>query len=105
MEQSGATSMRPGELARRLSEIHDCHVVITLGEGGLVCAERDGETWDLPANPVDVRDVCGAGDTVLASLGVAIARGESLGDACLLATTTAADQVSRIGVAPIPRAV
>lgn len=99
-----AIGSRPEELARRLSDIYDCHVVITLGECGLVGAERDGETWELPTKQVSARDVCGAGDTVLATLGVAIARGDSLHDSCVLATSMAAQQVSRIGVSSMWRA-
>jgi rfaE bifunctional protein kinase chain/domain len=100
MEQ-GPASSGPKGLARRLSDIHDCHVVITLGERGLVCAEHSGETWHVPANPVDVCDVCGAGDTVLATLGVAVARGNSLRESCVVATSMAAQQVSQVGVSSI----
>lgn len=37
---------------------------------GMVAAERGGGTWYLPARDVNVRDVCGAGDTVLAVIAV-----------------------------------
>ena len=67
----------------------------------VVCAERDGATWYLPAELANVRDVCGAGDTVLATLGMGLARGESLRDTCKLAVMTAAEQVSQIGIAPL----
>ena len=72
-----------------------------MDERGLVCAEHDKDTWHLPTNRVDVRDVCGAGDTVLAALGVAVARGTSLRESCVLATSVAAQQVSRVGVSSI----
>jgi bifunctional ADP-heptose synthase (sugar kinase/adenylyltransferase) len=36
----------------------------------------------VPAVPVQARDVCGAGDTVLATLGVALARGGTISDGC-----------------------
>ena len=92
------TGSRPEELARQLSELHECHVVITLGERGLVCAELSGETWYVPAHRVDARDVCGAGDTVLAGIGESMARGKALREACVLATSMAAQQVSQLGV-------
>jgi len=50
--------------------------VITLGRCGMVCAERTGATWHLPATPTEVRDVCGAGDTVLAALAVGMIHGK-----------------------------
>jgi rfaE bifunctional protein kinase chain/domain len=101
-QQRASNDASPFELARRLAGSHHCHVVITLGEQGLVCAERNGETWHMPAVSVPPRDVCGAGDTVLATLGVAIARGETLRDSCALAVRTAAEQVSQVGVVPVP---
>ncbi len=48
-----------------------------------------------------VADVTGAGDTVLAVLGTALARGIDLASACELATAAAGLQVERLGVAPI----
>ena len=56
-------------MARRLAIRQGCHVVVTAGELGLWWS--DGQTVRrVPAVPVQVRDVCGAGDTVLATLGV-----------------------------------
>jgi len=91
---------RPLALAKRLSDTHGCDVVITLGRHGLVCAERSGTAWHLPALPMEVRDVCGAGDTALATLGAAIARGATLREACAFAVRTAAEQVSEVGISP-----
>jgi D-beta-D-heptose 7-phosphate kinase/D-beta-D-heptose 1-phosphate adenosyltransferase len=100
-EAVGNHRARPLALARRLADEHGCHIVVTIGRHGLVYAERDGATCYLPAEPTDVRDVCGAGDTVLATLGMALARGESLRESCEFALMTAAEQVSRIGIAPM----
>ena len=51
----------------------------------MVCAERCGATWHLPATPTEVRDVCGAGDTVFAVQAVEIVTGKSLREACWVA--------------------
>ena len=67
----------------------------------MVAAEQESGTWYSPAEATVVRDVCGAGDTVLAAIGVSLARGESLRDSSKLAVMTAAEQVSQIGIAPI----
>jgi D-beta-D-heptose 7-phosphate kinase/D-beta-D-heptose 1-phosphate adenosyltransferase len=92
----------PVALAEGLSEKHACDVVITLGERGLICAERGKGPWHLPAVPVEARDVCGAGDTVFASLGVTLARGWSLTKACQFAVAAASEQVATVGIT-LPR--
>ena len=78
-----------------------CDVVITLGSHGIVCAERSGPTWHLPANRTEVREVCGAGDTVFAALAVEIVVGKSLRDACLAAMWAAGRQVASMGIASV----
>lgn len=88
----------PMSLANKLSQKHACHVVMTIGERGLVCAERGKESWHLPAISVEVRDVCGTGDTVFAALGVSLACGHSLPQSCQFATAAASQQVATIGI-------
>ena len=61
-------------MARRLAVRHGCEVVVTAGELGLWWADG-GRVRRVPAVPVEVRDVCGAGDAVLATLGVVMAGG------------------------------
>ncbi|MFV1967930.1 MAG: PfkB family carbohydrate kinase [Pirellulaceae bacterium] len=98
-EADGNDDVRPLTLARRLADELRCHVVVTLGCHGMVCAGRDGMTWYLPAEPTEVRDVCGAEDTVLATLGVVLARNESLRESSKVAVMNAAEQVSQFGIA------
>lgn len=103
-EATEATSCehpRPLALARKLSDAHRYTVVITLGRCGLVCAERSGATWHLPATPTEVRDVCGAGDTVLASIALAKITGKTLREACRAAMRAAGRQVASVGVASV----
>lgn len=87
-------------LAKGLSERYACHGVLTLGERGLVYAELGKAPWHLPAVAVNARDVCGAGDTVMAALGGALACGSGLSQACELATTAASQQVATVGITP-----
>ncbi len=112
MEAVGNHDVRPLTLARRLSDERNCHVVVTLGRYGLVCAERSGYCWYWPAESVDSKDVCGAGDTVLAAMAVALAAGQSMWEASRFTVQAAARQVSSIGITTIsatypnnPRAV
>lgn len=102
-ETGNSHDVRPLALARHLADEHRCHIVVTLGRHGMVCAERYGAAWYLPALRVDVRDVCGAGDTVLATLGVDMARCERLHEACKRAVASASLQAAQIGVSPPSR--
>ena len=51
--------------------------------------------------PTEVRDVCGAGDTVFAVLSVEIVTGKSLRDACRQAMGAAGRQVGTVGVVAV----
>lgn len=96
-----AKETHPLAMARRLADEHRCSVVVTYGGHGMVAAERAGGTWYLPAEPTEVRDVCGAGDTVLAALGTGMLNGDCLRRACRVAATASREQVGRLGIAPV----
>jgi D-beta-D-heptose 7-phosphate kinase/D-beta-D-heptose 1-phosphate adenosyltransferase len=100
-EAASGGNPRPLALARKLSDSHGCDVVVTLGRCGMVCAESTGATWHRPATPAEVRDVCGAGDTVFAALAVEIVAGKSLPEACRAAMGAAGRQVAAVGVATV----
>jgi D-beta-D-heptose 7-phosphate kinase/D-beta-D-heptose 1-phosphate adenosyltransferase len=100
-EAVGNHDNRPLDLARRLADQFRCQVVVTMGRHGMVCAERDGATWYLPAEASEVRDVCGAGDTVLAALGTGMLNGDCLRRTCLVAASASREQVGRLGIAPV----
>jgi rfaE bifunctional protein kinase chain/domain len=83
----------PAAMARRLAVRHGCQVVVTAGELGLRWAET-GRVRRVPAVPVRVQDVCGAGDAVLATLGVVLAKGGGLGEGCREAVRAAGEWVA-----------
>ncbi|GIW83175.1 MAG: hypothetical protein KatS3mg105_4982 [Gemmatales bacterium] len=93
-----AEDIRPLAMARALADEHRCSVVVTYGRHGMVAAGREGGTWYVPAESTEVRDVCGAGDTVLATLCVALCKTGPLTLACDVALGAAAKQVSKLGV-------
>lgn len=93
--------MQPLAMARRLADKHGCNVVVTYGAYGMVAAEREGGTWYMPAEPTTVRDVCGAGDTVMAALSTSMLAGNCFHQACRLATTAGGRQVERLGSAAV----
>lgn len=67
----------------------------------MVIAEREDGTWYLPTMATEVRDVCGAGDTVLVTLGTGMLAGLSLREACRIALASAARQVAVLGISVI----
>lgn len=75
-------------------------VVVTSGQEGLHLAVGRQVTF-FPAITRPVIDCTGAGDTVLATIAVALASGDSLVQACQAACAAGAVQVGRLGVAPI----
>jgi D-beta-D-heptose 7-phosphate kinase/D-beta-D-heptose 1-phosphate adenosyltransferase len=76
-------------------------VLVTRSEQGMTLAHRDGNLIHVPAQPAKVRDVSGAGDTVVAVLAVALAANASWEDALRCATAAAAVAVSKPGTATV----
>jgi len=74
-------------------------MVVTLSEDGIALIED--EVSLIPTVAKEVYDVTGAGDTVLASLGVAVASGSDLRDACEFANKAAAVVVAKVGSATV----
>jgi rfaE bifunctional protein kinase chain/domain len=76
-------------------------LMITRSEAGISLFHRDGGREDFPVKAREVKDVTGAGDTVLATLSCAMASGLSVGDAAQLSNVAAGIAISRIGCACI----
>ncbi|MBI3436021.1 MAG: D-glycero-beta-D-manno-heptose-7-phosphate kinase [Proteobacteria bacterium] len=88
--------------ARVLFTMVDCHaVLVTLSEDGLLLQERDADPVHVPAYPVRVRDVSGAGDTVAAVLAAMLAAGASYEDAVRATNAAAAVVVGKRGTATV----
>lgn len=75
-------------------------VLITRGEQGMWLA-GDGVEGHLPASAREVSDVTGAGDTVVASLALAIAAGAAIVEAAHLANEAAGIVVGKFGPATV----
>lgn len=87
------------EACRKLKQITDSdNIVITLSEQGIAVYVQDKLTIS-PTKALEVIDVTGAGDTVLASLGWALASGHTLQEACDFANKAASIVVSKVGSA------
>ncbi|PYF01563.1 D-alpha,beta-D-heptose 7-phosphate 1-kinase /D-beta-D-heptose 1-phosphate adenylyltransferase [Rhodopseudomonas faecalis] len=95
----------PVEIARAAREAMaaaDCAaLLVTQSERGMTLVPRQGEAIHVPAHPVKVRDVSGAGDTVAAVLAVMLAAGASWDIALRAANAAAAVAVSKKGTASV----
>src|SRR6186713_2330032 len=105
-EFAEATRSRPdsensiAEAAQDAMQLADCEaILVTLSEHGMTLVPRGGEAIHVPAHPVKVRDVSGAGDTVAAVLAVTLAAGADWETALRMANAAAAVAVSKKGTA------
>lgn len=80
----------------------DCEaMLVTQSEHGMTLVVRGGEAIHVPALPVKVRDVSGAGDTVAAVLALALAAGAGWENALRTANAAAAVAVGKKGTATV----
>lgn len=92
--------------ARVLHAATHANILITWGEHGMWVFDASGPSaidLHIPATAREVSDVTGAGDTVVATLALALAAGASLSDAARLANYAAGLVVARFGAATVTR--
>src|SRR5215472_4591914 len=88
------------EAARDAMILADCEaMLVTQSEHGMTLVPRKGDPVHVPAHPVKVRDLSGAGDTVAAALALALAVGADWEGALRIANAAAAVAVSKKGTA------
>jgi D-beta-D-heptose 7-phosphate kinase/D-beta-D-heptose 1-phosphate adenosyltransferase len=76
-------------------------VLVTRGEKGMTLLARGHAPLHLPTRAQEVFDVTGAGDTVVATLGAAVAAGMPLHEAVALANIAAGIVVAKLGTATV----
>jgi D-beta-D-heptose 7-phosphate kinase/D-beta-D-heptose 1-phosphate adenosyltransferase len=85
---------------RRVLSLLGCRaVLVTRGEQGMSLFERGRPPMHVPAAAREVFDVTGAGDTVVATMALALAAGASLPEAAVLANCAAGVVVGKVGTA------
>lgn len=107
-ERASAVETRAGDGASRaaralLGRLEVDAVLVTRGGRGMLLAERRGDELRIPALEREVFDVTGAGDTVVATLAVALAAGLALPVAARWANAAGALAVGRLGTAAVGR--
>jgi D-beta-D-heptose 7-phosphate kinase/D-beta-D-heptose 1-phosphate adenosyltransferase len=77
------------------------HVLVTLGEQGMMLFQRGEEPHHIPTRAQEVFDVSGAGDTAIALLTLALAAGLDVIDAADMANHASGIVVGKVGTARI----
>jgi D-beta-D-heptose 7-phosphate kinase/D-beta-D-heptose 1-phosphate adenosyltransferase len=91
--------------AREVMRLADCEaLLVTQSEHGMTLVPGEGEVIHVPAHTVKVRDVTGAGDTVVATLAVLLAAGADWETALRTASAAAAVAVGKSGTAIVTHA-
>ncbi|HEY3413557.1 MAG TPA: PfkB family carbohydrate kinase [Armatimonadota bacterium] len=82
----------------------DCDgLLITRGPNGVVLFTAGAAPLLLPAHPVEVYDVAGAGDAVIGAATMALASGAAFADAAAVGNLAGNAKVTKLGVAPVTR--
>jgi len=90
------------EVCARLHERYGSkHLVITLGEEGMLLSSSGKILGTIPTAAREVFDVSGAGDTALAALVLALTAGAKLENAALFANAAAGVVVGKLGTATV----
>jgi len=90
--------------AQRIREMLECpNVLITRGEHGMTLLGENGEVTHIPTMAREVYDVTGAGDTVIATLALALAAGAQIDEAAFIANHAAGIVVAKVGTATVSR--
>ena len=76
-------------------------LVVTRGSKGISVFFPGEKRVDYPAKDVQVYDVCGAGDTVISTISLALSSGIEMGEAVRLANLAAGVVISKVGTVAI----
>jgi len=87
--------------AKLLEMLSAANVLLTRGAQGMSLFQSDGTVTHIKTVADNVQDVSGAGDTVIATLTLALAAGVSIREACILANCAAGFVVSQVGIVPV----
>ena len=88
-------------LPEALDRLKVDNLLVTLGADGMVLVTKDRAISHIPSIAREVYDVSGAGDTVTAWMGTALAAGASVLEGAILANYAAGVEVAKAGVATV----
>jgi D-beta-D-heptose 7-phosphate kinase/D-beta-D-heptose 1-phosphate adenosyltransferase len=91
----------PDAVVGSLARLGCDHLLLTLGDRGMVLQSADGAQMHVPAAARELYDVVGAGDTVTAYLAAMLAAGATAREAAVVANFAAGEQVGKLGAASV----
>jgi rfaE bifunctional protein kinase chain/domain len=86
-----------------LGRIDVANILMTLGDQGMTLFEKDGGVFHVPTKARHVADVSGAGDTVIATLTMALLGGATVREASSLANFSGGIVCGYVGIVPIDK--
>ena len=89
------------EVGNRLMKSLSTNVLITRGEKGMSLFERNGNITNIPAKAREVYSLIGAGDTVVATIALALASGADFKESSILSNIAAGIKVGKIGTSSV----
>jgi D-beta-D-heptose 7-phosphate kinase/D-beta-D-heptose 1-phosphate adenosyltransferase len=102
---SGVPIKNQGDLEKAVdvlrNQVGDCQILVTQGRAGMTLFRPNEKPCYIPARAREVFDVSGAGDTVLAVMGLGIFSGLAADRAAWIANSAAGVVVSKVGTTPI----
>jgi len=88
-----------------LTRLDADNVLLTLGEKGMLLLERNGSVSHVETKARHVADVSGAGDTVIATLTMALSAGASIRESAALANYAGGIVCGEVGIVPIEQEI
>ncbi|MCE2502517.1 MAG: bifunctional hydroxymethylpyrimidine kinase/phosphomethylpyrimidine kinase [Chlorobi bacterium] len=85
------------------SRLRSRYVVLTLGSDGMILVGSDDDPVLVPTRSIQVADISGAGDTVIAILAAASSVGATMREAVELANHAAGIVCEQVGTVPVTR--
>jgi D-glycero-beta-D-manno-heptose-7-phosphate kinase len=89
------------EAGEKLMKYLNSNVLITRGPQGMSLFEKDGSEKHIPTHAKEVYSLIGAGDTVVATIAMAVAAGANFKDAAFLANIAAGIKLGKLGTASV----
>src|SRR5688572_22165801 len=91
----------PETLPATVARLEVEHLLLTLGERGMMLIPARGQVTRVPTTAREVYDVVGAGDTVTAYLAATLAAGATAREAAVIANYAAGVEVGKLGAATV----
>lgn len=98
----GSESDLENKAQKLIKELDLGALLVTRSEEGMTLFEKNGRRTHVPARAHEVYDVTGAGDTVIAMIGTALAAGADLLSAVHIANAAAGIVVGHLGAVAVP---